>query len=411
MTLGMTEVYESKFKQKVEAGGFRSLIKHLQDRSDSVQNIDLMTISGFCRNCLAKWLVIEARKLASTVRNVCGELSEEEEKLVKDLDAFGYDEAAEYVYGRTYPEWKKAHQKKATEEQMSKYNASTKIHAVHDKQMLEPRGEKGPAQFEAKDVGTQLPSADSLSMNKNVTEDPITSSTSNEIKVSGQNSTILSDVCCEDVDAIQDNVSSTFPSSGSSTCPTIHKIPPPPPDIDISLRVGILTVSDRAANGEYDHGDLSGPAVEQAVSDNIAKANARRSKSDNGSARINYTVKAIVPDEIELIKNQLLQWCGSNGSGSLCDVIFTTGGSGFSHRDVTPEATKEILEKDASGLMTFVLAQCATIQPLAVLSRGIAGIRGRTLIVNIPGNPRAAEQVLGILFPLLLYAVKDLMKD
>ena len=136
MTLGMTEVYESKFKQQVEAGGFRSLVKHLQDRSDSVQNIDLMTISGFCRNCLAKWLVIEARKLASTVRSVCGELSDEEEKLVKDLDAFGYDEAAEYVYGCTYPEWKNTHQKKATEDQMARYNASSKIHAVHDKRML-----------------------------------------------------------------------------------------------------------------------------------------------------------------------------------------------------------------------------------------------------------------------------------
>jgi molybdenum cofactor synthesis domain-containing protein len=411
MTLGMTEVYESKFKQQVEAGGFRSLVKHLQDRSDSVQNIDLMTISGFCRNCLAKWLVIEARKLASTVRSVCGELSDEEEKLVKDLDAFGYDEAAEYVYGCTYPEWKNTHQKKATEDQMARYNASSKIHAVHDKRMLETRGEKGPASFEAKDISsTQSPSSN-LSADKPTTEASLSTPATNHEKTKGEKSVILSDVCCEDVDVSPNTAPSTLSSNGSASCSTTYRTPPPPSNINLSLRVGILTVSDRAANGEYEHGDLSGPAVEQSLTDNISKANTRRNKTDTGSVNINYIVKAIVPDEIDRIKNQLLQWCGSNGSGSICDVIFTTGGTGFSHRDVTPDATKEILEKDASGLMTFVLAQCAAIQPLAVLSRGIAGIRGRTLIVNIPGNPRAAEQVLGVLFPFILYAVKDLIKE
>jgi gephyrin len=160
--------------------------------------------------------------------------------------------------------------------------------------------------------------------------------------------------------------------------------------------------------GEYEHGDLSGPAVEQSLVYNVRQANLMRSELDDTRVMISSVVKSIVGDEIEEITEQLLQWSGKNGYPASCDVIFTTGGTGFSPRDVTPEATQEVIEKEASGLMTFVTAQCARIQPLAALSRGKAGICGETIIVNLPGNPGGVGQVLDVLVPLLLYAIKDL---
>lgn len=119
MTVAMTNEFEAKYLMKLEAGVFQSLCQHLSERSDIVQNIDLMAVSGFCRNCLAKWLVVEARKLALTIRGVCqGSFTTEEAQLVNDLDRFGYDEAAEEVYGCTYAKWKVAHAKKASDDQM-----------------------------------------------------------------------------------------------------------------------------------------------------------------------------------------------------------------------------------------------------------------------------------------------------
>ena len=119
-------------RTKLEAGAFASLCVHLQDRSDAVQNIDLMTLSGFCRNCLAKWLVVEARQLSADLKAKADESSNTNTstntnanaQLIQALDALGYDETAEHVYGCAYAEWKKRHAQKATDEQMDKYNAS-----------------------------------------------------------------------------------------------------------------------------------------------------------------------------------------------------------------------------------------------------------------------------------------------
>ena len=215
-------------------------------------------------------------------------------------------------------------------------------------------------------------------------------------------------MCCEDVDAPQNNVAARVPFTRTGSIPRVFR-PPPPPRIDLSLKIGILTVSDRAAAGEYETGDLSGPAVENSLTSNMGKLNSRRSQSDGTTAMINFVAKAIVRDEIEEIKGQLLSWCGKDRvGGSGMDIIFTTGGTGFSPRDITPEATLEVIERECSGLMSFVAAECASIQPLAALSRGTAGICGTTIIANLPGNPNGVGQCLDILVPLLLHAVKDL---
>jgi molybdopterin adenylyltransferase len=352
-------------------------------------------------------LVLEARKLSSTIKGVCqGTFTGEEKQLVIDVDAFGYDEAAKYVYGCEYDEWKRAHQKKATNEQMVMFKASIHLHARHDKQMLDPLCEKGPASHNAP---AQEPEAKQITFEQ-VRELSPSPGPSPQISPArslpqAKKAPLLSDVCCEDIDAPL-----TGEGNGSAYCAPqqMGYRTPPPPKANLSLKVGILTVSDRAVKGEYEHGDLSGPAVEQSLVYNVRQANLMRSELDDTRVMISSVVKSIVGDEIEEITEQLLQWSGKNGYPASCDVIFTTGGTGFSPRDVTPEATQEVIEKEASGLMTFVTAQCARIQPLAALSRGKAGICGETIIVNLPGNPGGVGQVLDVLVPLLLYAIKDL---
>jgi molybdopterin adenylyltransferase len=367
-------------------------------------------------------LVIEARKLSATIKGVCqGTFTDEEKQLVTDVDAFGYDEAARFVYGVDYNVWKSRHQKKATNQQLAMFKASAHFHARHDKELLEPLCEKGPASHEPP---PQQPSAAQITM-QHVREESTASPASQDIPTSSsgvsgsgsymqssgtyqqqsspQKGPMPSDVCCEDVDAPVAGNGHTYGSPVASKYRT-----PSPPKVDLSLRVGILTVSDRASKGEYENGDLSGPAVENSLIDNLKKLNLMRGELDDKKVMLSSVVKSIVGDEIDEIKEQLLQWSGRDGYPSTCDVIFTTGGTGFSTRDITPEATLEVIEKEAHGLMTFVTAQCALIQPLAALSRGTAGICGETIIVNLPGNPRGVGQVLDVLVPLLLHAVKDL---
>ena len=91
-------------------------------------------------------------------------------------------------------------------------------------------------------------------------------------------------------------------------------------------------------------------------------------------------------------------------------MILTTGGTGFAPRDITPEATLSILDRECIGLMSWVSGVCSSIQPLAALSRGTAGISGNTIIVNLPGNPRGVGETMKVVFPLLLHALSDVQK-
>ena len=187
-------------RTKLEAGAFASLCAHLQDRSDAVQNIDLMTLSGFCRNCLAKWLVVEARKLSAELKadaNNTSTSNDENSRLIQALDAMGYDETAEHVYGCAYAAWKKRHAKKATDEQMDKYNDSKPLHAAHDKELLAVKAEK-PANAPAGGGGEAVVAAASPASD-NKAKNPL-----------------LSDVCCEDVDGAGASAAICRPTSSAA---------------------------------------------------------------------------------------------------------------------------------------------------------------------------------------------------
>ena len=149
------------------------------------------------------------------------------------------------------------------------------------------------------------------------------------------------------------------------------------------IRVGVLTVSDRCSAGERE--DLSGPAIK----DNLP------------TDKFVVALEAVVPDEKRVIAETLRRWADEYE----CDVILTTGGTGFSPRDVTPEATGKVLERAAPNISQFLLWESLKQTPFAALSRGVAGVRGATLIVNLPGSPSGAKDNTASLVPLLPHAV------
>lgn len=361
--------------EKLEAGAYQQLCEHLRRRSKEVQNIDLMTISGFCRNCLAKWLVVEARRLSDDMKK--NPTGAEEATTIQVLDAMGYDEAAEYVYGMGYGEWKKRYSKKSTDAALEKYNASKSLHATHDKDLLATRAARP----------------------ENVAGNEST-----------KNSTLVSNVCCQaaELEAAPASNRPKVALAGSTDVKQARvvtpQVPPPPPG-SIKFRVGILTISDRASSGEYATGDLSGPAVAESVSATVKSM--IQMKANDGTLEYKLVQSAIVPDDNDAIQGKLKEW--SSGDAAL-DLILTTGGTGFAPRDVTPEATSAILERECHGLMSFISSECSKMQPLAALSRGTAGVRGRTLIANLPGNPKGVGEVVPLLLPLALHAIVDLQK-
>lgn len=152
------------------------------------------------------------------------------------------------------------------------------------------------------------------------------------------------------------------------------------------VRVGVLTVSDRSARGERE--DLGGPAVADAVTKGLAGAV--------------VVERAVVPDDRPLIAAMLRRWADELG----LDLILTTGGTGFAPRDVTPEATLDVVERPAPGLAEAMRAASLRITPHAMLSRITAGIRGRALIVNLPGSPKGAVENLAVILPVLPHAIE-----
>ena len=156
----------------------------------------------------------------------------------------------------------------------------------------------------------------------------------------------------------------------------------------MKLRFGILTASDRSARGERP--DTSGPALESIIT--------------NQGWLVQRT--AIIPDDFDELTRILSAWADS---GEL-DVILTTGGTGFSQRDVTPEATLAIIERSAPGIAEAMRAASMQVTPHAMLSRATAGIRKQTLIINLPGSPKGAIENLNVVLPVLPHAV-ELLQD
>ena len=155
------------------------------------------------------------------------------------------------------------------------------------------------------------------------------------------------------------------------------------------IRVGIITVSDRSSRGERE--DLSGPALVNKVL----------------SAGYRVISTAIIPDSIEHIKSLLIEWCDSGNY----DLILTTGGTGFAPRDVTPEATLAILEKIAPGIPEAMRAHGLKITPHAMLSRQQAGIRKKTLVINLPGSPKGAVENLEVVLQVIPHAIELLQEN
>ena len=154
------------------------------------------------------------------------------------------------------------------------------------------------------------------------------------------------------------------------------------------MKFGIVCVSDRCSRGECE--DKSGPAIAECVA----------ALSDENAYRL-------VPDDIQQIQNALTELSDCFGA----DVIFTTGGTGFAPRDVTPEATQAVIEKEASGIAEAIRAESLRITPRAMLSRAVSGIRGKTLIVNLPGSPKAVRESIAVVLPVLTHAVELLGGD
>lgn len=304
---------------EAEAYAFTKLAEHLRMRTD-VQNIDVMILAGFCRNCLSKWYHAGARHYGVEM---------------------SYEQACEHVYGMPYSEWKRLHQQPATEEQMRRLEETKAGHAQHQKQpsVAAPAAPPAPR--------------------------------------------LMSDVCCNPVQKPPDQ-------------------PPPvqvgPPVGPVVIRLGVLTVSDRAAAGVYE--DLGGPEVVRCVEAFVESGAAQ-------GCTLELVQRATVPDESCAIQRFLLEWT-ERATEQQCNLVLTTGGTGLAPRDVTPEATLAVVDRPTPGISELLLRESLKVEPLAALSRAAAGLRHESLIVNLPGRPKAVRENMHILLPILPHALLQL---
>jgi molybdenum cofactor synthesis domain-containing protein len=152
------------------------------------------------------------------------------------------------------------------------------------------------------------------------------------------------------------------------------------------FNVGVLTISDAGYKGE--RVDASGDAISEMM--------AREG--------FHQVCRDVVPDEVELISERLAQWCDAGE----VDVVLTTGGTGLGPRDVTPEATRAVIEFEVPGISEALRVQTLQKTPLAMLSRAVAGVRSGCLIVNLPGSPAGVRECLEVAVPVIPHALEML---
>jgi molybdopterin adenylyltransferase len=149
------------------------------------------------------------------------------------------------------------------------------------------------------------------------------------------------------------------------------------------VNIGILTVSDKGSKGERE--DKSGPVIREDVT----------------AAGFTVAKYEVIPDDKETIARRLAAWA----DGGTVDVILTSGGTGLARRDVTPEATLAVVEREVPGIAEAMRIRSLEKTPMAVLSRAVAGLRGECLIINLPGSPKAVRECLEVVLPALAHAV------
>lgn len=152
---------------------------------------------------------------------------------------------------------------------------------------------------------------------------------------------------------------------------------------------GIITVSDKGSQGKRQ--DLSGPAIAEMLAE----------------AGIEIKQTLIIPDEVEQIQKTIIQFADVEK----LDVILTTGGTGVSPRDLTPDATLKVIDKEVPGMAEAMRLASMKITPHAMISRAVAGIRGRCLIINLPGSPKGAKENLTAVLPALQHAIEKIKGD
>lgn len=155
------------------------------------------------------------------------------------------------------------------------------------------------------------------------------------------------------------------------------------------LKAGIITVSDRGSRGERE--DLSGREVKRLLDD----------------LEVEIAASVIIPDEEEVIVQTLVGYCDEQR----LDLVITSGGTGLSPRDVTPEATRKVIEREIPGMAEAMRWQSSKQTKFAMLSRAVVGARGHTLIINLPGSPKAVRENLLALLPAIPHAIEKLQGD
>ena len=169
-------------------------------------------------------------------------------------------------------------------------------------------------------------------------------------------------------------------------------------------KVGIITLSDKGSQGLRE--DKSGPAIRQMLeADGRNPDGVDSDIGDSSESRYQVVEELLLPDEPEQLKAALIRMSDENG----LDLILTTGGTGFSPRDRTPEATMEVATRNAPGIAEYMRAKSSEITPKAMLSRGVSVIRNATLIINLPGSPKAVRENLGFILPALDHGLDILL--